>query len=169
MHGYSPAGWQSFFIAVAGAAAALTGLLFVAVSINLDNILKETPEGTSMLPARAAETLASLLFILISSALTLVPQNTRLLGVEILVIVAPLLVITLRTQVRYRRQNPDSPLLWSVSRMASSAAATVPGTLAGLSLAVHWGGGLYWLVPAALLGIAGAVYGAWVLLVEIVR
>jgi hypothetical protein len=77
---------------------------------------KSTPKGTSMLPARAAETLALLLFILISSALTL-----------------------------------------------------VPGTLGGLSLAVHWGGGFYWLVPATLLGIAGAVYGAWVLLVEIVR
>jgi hypothetical protein len=99
-----PSGLAVFFIAVAGAAAALTGLL------------------------------------LISSALTLVPQK-----------------------------NPDSPLLWSVSRMTSSAAASVPGTLAGLSLAVHWGGRLYWLVPAALLGIADAVYGAWVLLVEIVR
>ena len=38
-----------------------------------------------------------------------------------------------------------------------------------VSLATHWGGGLYWLVPAGLLGIAGAVYSAWVLLVEIVR
>jgi len=28
---------------------------------------------------------------------------------------------------------------------------------------------LYWLAPTALLGIVGAVYNAWVLLVEIVR
>ena len=41
--------------------------------------------------------------------------------------------------------------------------------LAGISLAAHWGGGLSWLVPATILGIAGAVYNAWVLLVEIVR
>jgi hypothetical protein len=53
--------------------------------------------------------------------------------------------------------------------MVSSAAATVPGILAGISLAAHWGGGLYWLVPTAVGGIAGAVYSAWVLLVEIVR
>jgi hypothetical protein len=165
MHGYDLAAFAGFFTAVTAAAAALAGLLFVAVSINLDNILK----GPSMLPSRAAETLASLLFVVISSALVLIPQNVRLLGLEILLIVLPLLVVTVRIQLKFRRANPDSPALWSVSRMAVSAAATVPGTLAGLSLLAHWGGGLYWLVPTALLGICGAVYSAWVLLVEIVR
>lgn len=165
MHGYDPADWQSFFVAVISAAAALTGLLFVAVSINLDKIVG----GAGFLPARAAETLASLLLIVVSSALVLVPQNLRLLGLEILVIVVPMLVVTMRMQVSHRRRNPSDPLLWSISRIACTAAATVPGTLAGLSLAVHWGGGLYWLAATALLGIVGAVYGAWVLLIEIVR
>lgn len=32
--------WQSFFVAQASASAALAGLLFVAVSINLSRILK---------------------------------------------------------------------------------------------------------------------------------
>jgi hypothetical protein len=45
----------------------------------------------------------------------------------------------------------------------------VRALLAGVSLAAHWGGGLSWLVPMTILGIAGAVYNAWVLLVEIVR
>jgi hypothetical protein len=165
MNSYSPADWESFFVAVVGAAAALTGLLFVSVSINRETILK----GPSMLPSRAAETLASLLFVMISAALVLVPQNVRLLGLEILLIVVPLLTVTMRIQLKFRRSNPDAPVLWSVSRMVASASATVPGTLAGLSLLAHWGGGLYWLVPTALLGISGAVYSAWVLLVEIVR
>jgi hypothetical protein len=165
MNGYDLAVWTGFFTAVTGAAAALTGLLFVAVSINLQNILK----GNTMLPARAAETLALLLFVVISSALALVPQDVELLGAEILVIVVPLGALIVRDQVRYRQQNPDSPLYWSVSRMTASGIALVPGLLAGISLAAHWGGGLYWLVPASLLGIAGAVYSAWILLVEIMR
>ena len=56
MRSYNPADWASFFTALISAAAALTGLLFVAVSINLDRILK----GGRFLPARAAETLAVL-------------------------------------------------------------------------------------------------------------
>jgi hypothetical protein len=195
MHGYDPAAFTGFFTAVTAAAAALTGLLFVAVSINLDHILGDstpkdsttqdttasdgTPNGTtanhstanstSMLPARAAETLAMLLFVVIISALALVPQDVELLGAEILVIALPLTVITTRNQLKFRRQSPDSPLLWSASRMTASGLALVPGLIAGISLAAHWGGGLYWLAPAALGGIAGAVYSAWVLLVEIVR
>ena len=184
MRGYDPAAWSGFFIAVTGAAAALTGLLFVAVSINLDNILgsttkdsatgdsttgDSTAKGTTMLPARAAETLAMLLFVVISSALALVPQDVELLGAEILIIALPLTAITTRNQLRFRRQNPDSPLLWSASRMTASGLALVPGMIAGISLAARWGGGFYWLVPTVLCGIAGAVYSAWVLLVEIVR
>ena len=165
MRGYDLAAWEPFFSGIIAAAAALTGLLFVAVSINLDRIIK----GGKFLPARAAETLATLLLVMASCALTLVPQSVRLVGVEILIIVVPMLVITIRSQLRQRRQNRDDPLLWTISRMTSTAMATVPCALAGLSLAVHWGGGLYWLVPTALLGIAGAVYNAWVLLVEIVR
>lgn len=164
LHSHDPAELAAFFTAVTSAAAALVGLLFVAVSINLENILKNT-----LLPARAAETLATLLFVVISSALALVPQDVELLGAEILVIAVPLTVITVRSQLKFQRENPDSPLLWSVSRAVSSGVALVPGMIAGVLLAVHWSGGFYWLVPTALLGIAGAVYSAWVLLVEIVR
>jgi len=165
MHGYDLAAWAVFFASVTGAAAALTGLLFVAVSINLSKILS----GQAMLPARAAETLVVLLFVVISSALSLIPQDVQVLGVEILVLSVPLTVITVRNQLKFQRQNPDSPLMWSVSRVASTGVALVPGMIAGVSLTAHWGGGLYWLAPTALLGIVGAVYSTWVLLVEIVR
>jgi hypothetical protein len=37
---YQPERWHDLFVATAGAAAALAGLIFVAVSINLEQILK---------------------------------------------------------------------------------------------------------------------------------
>ena len=39
MHAYAVAQWSPFFTAQAGAAAALAGLVFVGVSINLEAIL----------------------------------------------------------------------------------------------------------------------------------
>jgi hypothetical protein len=171
---YDPAAWAPFFTAVLTAAAALTGLLFVAVSINLRKILpgdKAEPGAQSegFLAARAAETLATLLLVVVASALTLIPQGTLLLGLEVLILAAPALAVTTAVQVSYRLQKPDQPLWWTISRMACTAVATVPATWAGISLTAHWGGGLYWLAGAGLLGIVGAVYNAWVLLVEILR
>jgi hypothetical protein len=165
MHGYDVAAWRTFFLAMIGAAATLTGLLFVSVSINLDRILT----GGKFLPARARETLASLVLIVAYSSLTLVPQSVRLLGVEILVMAAPLLAVTLWDQIKHLTSNPSDPVLWSISRIAATGMGTIPATLAGVSLIVKWGGGFYLLVPAAVLGIFGAVYSAWVLLVEIAR
>jgi modulator of FtsH protease len=162
---YDPALWQSFFIAIVSAAAALTGLLFVAVSINLENILK----GGKFLTDRAAETLATLLLVVAASTLSLAPQSDRLIGIEILAVAVPLFGITTWRQLHHYRTHPDHPILWTISRMGASAAGTLPAMIAGLSLALLWGGGFYWLVPAALLGITGAVYSAWVLLVEIIR
>jgi hypothetical protein len=163
MRAYDPAAWVPFFTAMIAAAAGLTGPLFVAVSINLDRILK----AARFLPARAAETLATLLLVVVSSALALIPQSTRLLGLEIVLV--PMLVLTVRSQLSYRRQNRADPPLWTVSRMGGTAAATVPCTVAGFSFILHGGGGFYWLAATALLGTVGAVYNAWVLLVEIVR
>jgi len=41
--------------------------------------------------------------------------------------------------------------------------------VAGGTLLAGAGGGLYWLLPALVLGFAGSVFNAWILLVEIHR
>jgi hypothetical protein len=56
MNPYTAAGWDNFFVAEAGASAALAGLLFVALSINLQRIM-----SLPTLPGRAAEGLVSLI------------------------------------------------------------------------------------------------------------
>lgn len=164
-HSYELSTWQPFFQAMITAAGALAGLVFVAVSINLDGILK----GPKFLPARAAETLATLMLVVVSSALALVPEDSRLLGIEIFVIAAPMLTLSTRSQFRHWRANRADPAVWHIGRTGATAAATVPACFAGISLGVRWGGGAYWLVPAVLFGIGGAVFSAWVLLIEIMR
>ena len=64
------ADWSNFLVAEAGASAALAGLLFVAVSINIAKII-EYP-GVS---GRAAEALALLIGLLIIATLGLAPNS----------------------------------------------------------------------------------------------
>jgi hypothetical protein len=51
-YAYSSEPWHDLFVGVSGAAAVLTGLLFVSLSINLRHIL-----GAAWLPRRAGLTL----------------------------------------------------------------------------------------------------------------
>ena len=76
MTAYDPEQWHDLFVAMAGAAAALAGLLFVAVSINLADILK-----SALLTRRALEALIIMLGVVLVSIFVLVPgQGTQLLG-----------------------------------------------------------------------------------------
>jgi hypothetical protein len=76
--------WHDFFLAQAGAAGVLTGLVFVGVSINLEKIVSDPSSG---LAGRAAEALILLVAVLIASVLVLVPgQGAGVLGAEVLVV-----------------------------------------------------------------------------------
>jgi hypothetical protein len=75
---YAPETWHDFFIAAAGSAAALSGLIFVAVSINLPAILAEEKKiGSSYLTGRALESLVGLLIVLGISLVGLDPYIGR--------------------------------------------------------------------------------------------
>jgi len=76
--------WHDFFLAQAGAAGVLTGLVFVGVSINLQKIVSNPRSG---LAGRAGEALILLVAVLMASVLVLVPgQGLGVLGVEVLVV-----------------------------------------------------------------------------------
>ena len=82
MASYNPLARHDFFMGTIGAAAALTRLLlFVAISINLEQILKYR-----QLPGRAAGTLGLLVSALVVSGFALAPgQGNRAHGIEIAV------------------------------------------------------------------------------------
>jgi hypothetical protein len=74
LDGYTLGGWRLAFTATAGAAAALTGLLFVALSINLRQII-----ANPGLVGRAIEVLIVLSAALILSVLLLMPGQPNAL------------------------------------------------------------------------------------------
>jgi hypothetical protein len=161
---YQPGYWHDLFVASAGAAAALTGLIFVAVSINLAKILADR-----RLPIRAAETLSILVGLLLVSVFVLVPGQPRpVLGGEIggLGLIMAVVLHTKRLQIP---READEPRAWSLVPLAIIMGSTVPMIGAGISLLADAGGGLYWLVPELILAFSGAIINAWILLVEIQR
>ncbi len=165
MHAYSTVEWQSMFLAQAGASAALAGLLFVALSINLERIL----HGKG-LPGRAGEAIVLLLAVLVVSTLGLVPgQSPGVLGAELLGagLVAWLILVGIHVGAVRGRVAPSRSLL--VRRVVLAQVAVLPLLVAGVSLLLGAGGGLYWLVPGVLLCLLVAVLDAWVLLIEILR
>jgi hypothetical protein len=80
--------WHDLFVMVGGVAGALIGLLFVAISINLDRIIT----GAN-LPRRALETVAVLVAILTVAVLGLVPQPGWAIGVETLLLAGGVLIL----------------------------------------------------------------------------
>ena len=128
------ADWANFFVAEVGAAAALSGLLFVAVSINLTRIL-----AIEHLPDRAAETLYVLLGVLVVATFGLIPgQGLTALGFEVVGAGLAVWSICVRSQARVRvefahRDEADVHLPALVLRgfTAASACASHPGELPG--------------------------------------
>ncbi len=158
-----PVGWENFFVAEAGASAALAGLLFVAVSINLTRIL-----AFPHLPGRAAEALIVLLSVLQAAIFGLVPsQGAVALGAELLGTGLWVVAVTSGIQWRSRKhRHPQSRPLWRVATNQLPALAFV---LCGSSLIAGRTVGIYWLVPATILSFGGGVFNAWILLIEIQR
>jgi hypothetical protein len=165
MQAYTTAGWGELFLAEAGASAALAGLLFVAISINLTKILEVRGHV-----GRAGEAIVLLVAVLIVSTLVLVPDQPRAtLGVELLVagLLAWSILVGIHAKAVRGRVGPSRAVL--AGRIAMAQVAVLPFPVAGASLLLQAGGGLYWLVPGVVFCLVVAVLNAWVLLIEILR
>mgnify|MGYP003611234425 CR=1 FL=1 len=158
--------WSDYAVGLAGAAAALTGLLFVAVSINVERIV-----ALPTLARFAATTLTLFALILIGALFILIPgQSPTALGVELLVLGLgagiPLVWAQLR---RPRRSEQTSRLDWVATRLAPAVLVPALTAAAGLALLSTLPGGLFWFAGAAAMALIAGLIGAWVLLVEVLR
>lgn len=166
---YTDAAWTAFGAGAVGSGATLSGLVFVAVSINLNRIL-----GHPSLPTRSWQTMGLLLTPLIVGFFLLVPgQNGTVLAWELIgsaVSLAGARVAFHHHSVQSEKAIP-LPL---VGRLAGFVTALVPAlvtyaclAVAGATLLAQSGGGLYWLVPSCLMASFFGLINAWALLVEV--
>jgi hypothetical protein len=144
-----PAAWQNFFLMMGTANATLTGLLFVALSIHLREVL-EHPR----LKPRAVIALVVLTTQIVISAIVLVPQARELMGLEILVLNGVFLYLDIRNRVQTTLNQ--AALLSLVIRLAYGYSA--------ISLIVGIGGGFYVLALVLVLTLARTMASCWALL-----
>jgi modulator of FtsH protease len=165
MSAFTLAGWENFFVASAGAAAGLAGLLFVALSINLSQILK-----IPGLAARAGETFIPLAVTLVISLLALVPGFSIRSYAACLICIGGITWLASSSIQFHAIRSRHFVKVWHlITRLAFNQPGNLCIFIAGLSLFFRFSGGLYWLVPGVLMAFAGAMINAWILLVEILR
>jgi hypothetical protein len=123
------------------------------------------------LPSAALGSIVLLVAVLMVSTFALVPGQPRwLLGGEVLIV--GILARSIQTAIWIRALRapvPGQPRWVPVMSVVVTQAATVPMVVAGVSLLLRAGGGLYWLVPGMAFSLVVAVVNAWVLLVEVAR
>ena len=162
--------WESFALAHVGASAALLGLVFVVISINLRDIV-----GSGPLVHRAGEAVVLLGGVLAVATVVLIPgQRKDALSAELILLAGALFAVILFLQRDAVAQavDPDRPAPPRASlaiRRVLGLGTAVLIALAGITLAAEAGGGLYWLPAAILAAYAGSLTNAWILIIEILR
>lgn len=158
--------WMNFFSTAAGAAAALAGLVFVAVSVNLQPIIKYPH-----LPARAGAAIGALVLILVSSMAMLAPQPARVRGGEI----AAFGILGWLLEVRAARKSFQAwPQIgrpryvpWVYALFGQME--TLPFLTGGVLLMMNANSGVHWVAAGAIAAFVFSAISAWVLLIEILR
>ena len=156
-------GWDTFAVVSGGAAAALLGLLFVAVSLRVD-VIAASPE----LRNRAAQTLTLFLTpVLVALTMGLPGQSDLAAGIEFLAIAVVVALAFVLLDVRAGRRHPDA----GVSRTLDIAA---PRTITCVALAIGAvlvtfavAFGPYLVALASSIAIVGGVVSAWIFLTRI--
>ena len=160
MVGYMPGMWRDFGVTVAGLAGALTGLLFVAVSIKSEALAR-----SRSLSSRAAQTLVLFMTPAIISIVLVTPQPALALGWELLAAAAIFgtALFILGRRAGHEREDGLAHYL----EVGSPNGVTVGlVAIAGLTFLLKAGGGLYWLIPAFVASLVGGVTDAWLFLLK---
>lgn len=157
--------WSAYAEAEVAAAASLTGLVFVALSINLQRIL-----NSKLLVGLGFEALLLLSFPVATGLLVLSPLHRDVNGPMELGVAsaftAALLWLLVRGFVRLRAGGHKT-YAWSRALMVLAAVTAELTGAALLCSGEHVG--VAWLCLGALPCLAGGLGHGWVLLVEIVR
>lgn len=156
---YQPSLWHDYFVMVGGGSAALTGLVFVAMTLHLEEITRNPVHRH-----RARTILTGLTAVFIRCALVLMGgQNGQAVAVELIVVLLVVEVI-LYNSIRQAARNADPSVLW---RTIGSFACLVVEQAGAVILFSGNAWGLYLVGLGMMSSFVFMVSGAWLLLVGV--
>jgi modulator of FtsH protease len=159
--GYNISDWVNFGVAMAGVAGALTGLLFVAVSVR-SSALSTSPN----LRFRAAQPLVLFTTATVVAIALVAPQLDVPLGLELLgwAAVSAILMLVLDQRAGHGTEEKATRF---VERFSPNFATSILLAIAGATFLAKTGGGLYWLLPTVAASLFGGLISAWLFLVPV--
>ena len=159
--GYATAMWQGFGAALAAVSGALVGLLFVAVSVRSDVLA-----ASRSLSSGAAQTLVLFMTSVLISIFIVVPQPSAALGAQLLAVAVASGAVLLILDRRAGHEASQGVARY-IEKFSPNMITAVLVCVAGVTFLVKAGGGLYWLIPAAVASLVGGVVNAWLFLVRL--
>lgn len=157
---YSPEQWNNFFVLVGTGSAALTGLVFVAISVNLKDVVKDathTYRAVNMLTGFTA------VFILSSFAL-MGHQTNQTVGVEWLIVSLVAGAINTNGYIRGFSLTGSRYAL-SLFRIAGGSLCYLSQIIGSSMLFLGIGWGIYVGATGLIVNFYFLVSGSWLLIV----
>ena len=152
--------WSNFFVMVGSGAAALAGLIFVAMSINHEIILRNTTHKN-----RAINMLTGFTAVFMACSFALIGnQYPGALGFEWLVLWLIATGIFIRGYVIAIRSGMSSIGL-STPRLAGGTICYVAEVIGAIFLILGYNAGLYIAAVAIIVLFAFLISGAWLLMI----
>ena len=154
--------WNNFFVMVGGGAAALVGLIFVAMSINPENIIRNATHKN-----RAINMLTGFSAIFIACGFALIgDQHLRALGFEWLLLWLVATLIFVRGYIVAIRAGMSSIGL-NVPRLAGGTMCYLAEVIGATFLVLGHNIGLYIAAVATIVLFAFLISGAWLLIIGV--
>jgi hypothetical protein len=162
LNAYRPDQWHDFFVMVGGGAVVLTGLVFVALSLNVNVV---TDDATHRY--RAIDTLTAMTGIFVICAFALMGgQDLRAVGIEWFVVAAISIAVYLHGYVQVVRRGGS--ITWLRRRRVIVAAVLYLTQLVGAALLVaDQIAGLYVAAVAMVAALTLMISGAWLLVIGV--
>jgi modulator of FtsH protease len=157
---YDPQQWNNFFVLVGTGSAALTGLVFVAMSINLKGVVKDATHTH-----RAINMLSGFTAAFILGALALMGHQTnRTLGIEWLIVSSLAAAINTYGYVQGFGQAGSRYAL-SLGRITGGSACYLGQIIGSLILFFGYSAGIYIAAIALIVNFCFLISGSWLLIV----